>query len=259
MEKPKLGEVVEKAWASYLNSANEVVDCLDRHFAHAKEEKQIPPFRIKKRSGAEVNISRLAEQIIAVDYKLRYVIKSLDYLMKEYKKREEKLNQNHFADAGPISEEVLFQIDVFFWFLSSALDFLGWILHLTYGTELKETDVDFVNVIRYLSRTENRGEPLFKKLKEEIDAGWLKKFFGYRHYVTHWSFIVPRYGWKWTAEAKTIEVTIFMLPDDPRASPVTYEKRVELTAYCEEVLTNTLNTIPRVLGQVLNQIPVDKT
>jgi len=255
MEKPNLGRVVEEAWASYLNSANQIADCLDKHFAHTKEGEQLPPIRLKERNGVEFDIRRLVMQLSAVDYKLAYAASSLDYLTKEYKKREQKINQDHFADGGPVSEEVLFHIDVFFCFLSSALDFAAWILDLVFEIELKDTHVDFVNVIRHLSHRENCDELLFKRLNEEIETGWLKEFFGYRHYVTHWSFIVPHHQWKWTAKDKTIEVTVFMLPDDPRASPVAYEKGVELTRYCEEVLTNTLNTISEVFGQVLSQIP----
>jgi len=97
-------------------------------------------------------------------------------------------------------------------------------------------------------------DPLFQRLKAEIESGWLYHFSKYRHYANHWSFIVPQWGWKWTAKNETIETTIFMLPDDPMEFPARYERRLELVPYCEEVLVSTLETISKIFDIVSDRL-----
>jgi hypothetical protein len=201
--------------------------------------------------------------MMALDYKVRYAESSLQYLSKEYRRREMKAGPDGLMVPEPVPEEVIFHIDVFFSFMASALDFSGWILHLVFSTKLAETEIGLVNLVRHLTDSESGSvHPLLKELRTDVDTGWLKEFLAYRHFVNHWCFIVPHYGWKWTAHDKTVETTIFMLPDDPRVVPIrnaTHRKRRELVSYCEEVLVNSLETINDIFGLVLERVCAGKS
>jgi hypothetical protein len=83
----------------------------------------------------------------ALDYKVRYAESSLQYLSKEYRRREMKAGPDGLMVPEPVPEEVVFHIDVFFSFMASALDFSGWILHLVFSTKLAETEIGLVNLV----------------------------------------------------------------------------------------------------------------
>jgi len=251
MKRIELNEKVKNAWDSLVQRNNKIIDLLNKVY-----EKKGPLASIGTKNGFSVDVHRLADEMQAILYKLRYASVSMEFLSKEYKKREEKIRVDQFINTDmKITEDLVFHIDVFFSFVQSALDFSGWVLHLVLGTKLPDASISFRNMVEYLAGKKRvTTDPLFQRLKAEIESGWLYHFSKYRHYANHWSFIVPQWGWKWTAKNETIETTIFMLPDDPREFPARYERRLELVPYCEEVLVSTLETISKIFDIVSDRL-----
>ena len=239
----ELGPEIEKSFDNMILEYNNIVTFLNE----IPEEKRIFK-RIQTKAGTSFDFWAFAHRINAILYKLIYAGRSLEYLQKAYNDRLNSFDNAHpfkiLTDERPISEDLVFHTDVLFSFTSSALDISSWILHMTLGTNLPENRVKFDKVIEFLASSKRGSvDPLFTKLKSEIDKGWLSEFDSYRDYVTHYSYILPKRGFRWTAESRMIEVTFFMLPDNPKIFPQKYDKRKELVPYCNDVYIKSINVI----------------
>lgn len=200
----------------------------------------------KTRYGIVVDLRDFVSRMESVIYKLRWATSGLEYLLEVSGKYTGSYDASMRGFTDAIPEEFIFQEDVFFSFAYSALDIVGGIIDKLVETGISKRKVSFTTVLDFLASS--RSSELIDELKKDSDTGWIHEFRQYRIFVTHHSAIRPHNRFTHTMSSKTTEINLFMLPDDPRKTPFSYdEKKRELAPYCQEVLAKELDVMKALL------------
>jgi hypothetical protein len=236
-------DIIHSKWDEMLTPYHNIFGKLNERLSKPFEQSY------KTRYGNVVNIRDFASRIDSVRYKLTYAVKSLEYLLGVYGKYSVSFEASERAMTDSISEDFIFQEDVFFYFAYSALDIVGGIIDTLVETGLDKHEVSFTKVFDFLASTTKSPfvGSLIDELKKDSDKGWICELRQYRNFVTHHSAIHPKLRFSASNRNKTIEINLFMLPDDPNETSFAYEKKRELVPYCQEVLTRELDVMKVLL------------
>mgnify|MGYP001101790420 CR=1 FL=1 len=239
-DKLKVPEIVHSKWDEMVARYNSVVAKVNQiSFNHYQLTAGF-----KTRSGIVVNLNDFDIKMRSVLYKLRWATKSLEYLIDFYERRTKSFDDTWRSIAEPIPDTFVFNADVFFSFAYSALDIAAGIIGMLVETGIKKGNVYFTNIMHLLADAKSQyAGPLLNELKTESDSGWIHEFRQYRIFFTHYAAIQPIGQLKYTANNKTTGINLYMLPDDPRSKPFTYERKREFAPYCQEVLVKELNVM----------------
>lgn len=229
-----LPEIVHSEWDEMLASYNSIIAKLNQY-------PQTPSFSTRR--GIVVDMNDFASRMRAVLFKLLWAAKSLEYMTEFYGKYTGSLEGGMRGMSASIPDTFIFNADVFFCFAYSALDIVGGIIDLLVETGIEKRNVYFTTVLKYLAGRSPFAGPVFTELKTESDTGWISEFRQYRVFVTHHAITHPRSHFRYTASDRKTEINLFVLPDDPRKIPPTYEKKRELVPYCQEVLVKELDVM----------------
>jgi hypothetical protein len=153
----------------------------------------------------------------------------------------------------PIPDTFIFNADAFFCFAYSALDIVGGIIDILVKTGIEKRRVYFTNVLNYLAEQTPFAGTVFGQLKAESDKGWISEFRQYRVFATHHAITRTQSHFRYTASDQETEINPFVLPDDPREIPPTYEKKRELVPYCQDVLVKELGVM-KVLFEFIDTL-----
>jgi len=238
-------EVIHSKWDAMLAPYKRVVAKADeKSYDHYK-----PTASFKTRDEIVVNLNDFASRMVSVLYKLEWAAKSLECLTEFYREYTGSLDNSMRGMTKPLPSNFIFNTDVFFCFAYGALDIIGGILNTLTGSKIKKHDEYFARVLDFLvSSKSSFQDTLFTNLKRENDAGWICELRQYRNFVTHHAAIQPHSQFKYTAKDRTTEINLFMLPDDPKRLPSTYEKKREIPPYCQEVLEKELDAMKGLFG-----------
>lgn len=198
-----------------------------------------------RRSGRTVDLNELASRMGSIPYKLYWACKSLEYLTEFYAEHTKSFEEAEHSLTEEASDLFIFKADVFFSFAYSALDIVAEVMYMLVETDLNRKQVSFVNVLNSLTNSKNveQVDDMFTALRKESDTGWIYEFRLYRVFVTHHGTIQLRGQFTYTAGDHTVEISLHMLPDNPRKRPLTFEKKRELAPYCLEVIVKELSVM----------------
>jgi hypothetical protein len=227
-------EIVHSKWDGMLAPYNSIIAKLNSYPQTAS---------FGTRRGIVVDMNDFASRMQAVLFKLSWAAKSLEYMTEFYGKYTGSLEDSMRGMAASISDTFIFNADEFFCFAYSALDIVAGIVDLLVETGIEKRNVYFTTVVKYLAGRSPFTGPVFSELKTKSDSGWINEFRQYRVFVTHHAITQPRSHFRYTATDRKTEINLFVLPDDPRKIPPTYEKKRELVPYCQEVLVKELDVM----------------
>jgi hypothetical protein len=232
-----------KLWTSYNEKIGKPLQSMTKP----------PRFIVTTSKGRTFDLSRLEDRTKAIYYKIKYAARSLEELTKMYEAQLEALKQKNDLLGGSVklTEDLSFHTDVFFSFLHSAMDYSSWMLYYTYDVKLIPQHVTLKKVVENLSSKKRKDVPAtLRTLKKEFQVpGWIFEFEGYRDYVTHFARLETTRQIRFSAETG-LEVSIFLLPDDPTVVPVTYAKKRELVPYCNNTILSVIGTVSIVFDAV---------
>jgi hypothetical protein len=243
-------DIVNSKWDEMVSKYNNIVARVNQK---SSDQHQLMG-SFKTRYGTVVNLNDFASRMESILYKLRWAANSLAYLIDFHERYAKSLDDSMRGMVELIPDTFIFNADVFFSFSYSALDIVGGIIDTVVETGIEKRWVYFTTVLEFLSSPKSPfAGSLLSDLKNESDAGWIHEFRLYRIFVTHHAAIKSKSHFKYTASDQTIEINLFMLPDDPLKTPPTHEKRRELALYCQETFVKELEVM-KVLFEFLENL-----
>jgi hypothetical protein len=231
-----LGPEVKAAYEPFVDAHGIIIRKLEGHIGTGSNA-------ITSSTGGSFDAFDMQERMIGVDYKLRYAAVSLNKLETVYDQQIAAVKEtgDYLGDKTPLTEDVVFNADVFFTFISSSMDLASWVVHLAHGTTLTSNYVYLKKVAENLASRSGGTYNLFRTLGTEIESGWISKFEDYRNYVTHHGRLHT--GRSMSFRQGEVRVGVILLPDDPRARPTTFRQEVELVPYAKDSMVKALGVI----------------
>jgi len=212
-------------------------------------DRLMPGFATKKsKTGSSFDYFIIGNRLRGVDFKIRYAAMCINELQKVHDQLKRDFEKESdfsevFRRQPPLSEDVLFNADVTFSFLSSALDIASWPIQMIHGTKLKDREVHLRSVCGILSGNPAPEYEIFRKLSREYDEGWLAKFEAYRNYVTHYGLLRIGTSTTWEEKSPRIQAKVIVLPDDPNAPMARFDEGRELVPYAKDSMQHVLSAI----------------
>lgn len=247
-ERLRLPEVVHLKWDELLEIYNQIVGRLNRIAPQY-------PVTFPSTSGKNVEGVELASRMESITYKLYWACKSLEYLMEYHESHTKSLDDSMHSMTEKVPDAFFFNVDVFFSSCYGALDITAGIISMLVETGIDEDHVYFTNVLEYLIKSGVDSGSVLTDLKRESDSGWLYEFRQHRIFVTHHGLVRPRSQFSYTSSGHTAEVNLYMLPDNPKKRPLTYNRKRELAPYCLEIVVKEFETITTLLRLIEKMIP----
>jgi len=243
----ELPETFHNTWNQMIDSYNKIIDRVNENsFDHYK-----PTAAFETLDGTLVNLTEFSDKIKSILYKLRYASASLAQLREVYQQKAGKLEDAMKAMTESISEEFVFRMDVFFSFAYSAFDIVAGILHMVTRTGLQDNEVYFATVIpKLVSSTSFSANQLFIDLRKESESGWIYDLRQYRVFGAHYALVPLVKEFRYLAKDQSTEINLFMLPDNPKKRPFTYNKKRELVPYCEGTLIKEFDVMTQLFDYV---------
>lgn len=250
-DRVKLPEIVHSKWDEMLDAYNPIVSKTNQIARGGSAT-------FETRSGRTVDLKEFSSRMDSAIYKLYWACKSLEWIMEFHEKRTKSIDDAERSMTEPIPEAFIFNADVFFSFAYGALDITAEVIHMVTQTGIEEDRVYFARVLEFLTSLEgDHADDTLNQLRIESDSGWIQELRQYRIFVTHHGTIRTRSQFKYTAKDHTVEINLYMLPDDPKKRPLTYKKKRELAPYCLEVMVKELDAM-RVLFEVIGKLISDR-
>lgn len=250
-DRVELPEIVHSKWDEMLGAYNPIVTKINqiRHGGSAT---------FKTSSERTVDLNEFTSKMDSAIYKLYWACKSLEWIMEFYEKHTKSIDDAERCMAEPVPIVFVFNADLFFSLAYSALDIAAEVIHMMTQTGIEQDRVYFASVLKFLTSSESdHADDTLNDLGIESNSGWIHEFRQHRILVTHHGTIRTRSQFKYTAKDHTVEINLYMLPDDPRKRPLTYEKKRELAPYCLEVIVKELDVM-RVLFELIGKLISDK-
>jgi len=246
----KLPEIVHSKWDEMLGAYNPIITRINQIAGTGS-------VAFETSSNRTVDVNEFASRMDSAIYKLYWACKSLEYIMEFHEKHTGSIDSAQRGITEPVPDGFIFNADVFFCFAYSALDIAAEVIHMMIRTGIEEDNVYFTSVLNSLtsSKSDYAGDTL-NELRRESESGWIREFRQYRIFVTHHGTTRPRSQFRYTAKDHTIEISLYMLPDDPNKRPLTYKKKRELAPYCLEVVVKELGVM-RVLFELIGHMIPD--
>ncbi len=246
----RIPEIVHTKWDEMLDAYNPIIVKLNQITRQSSS--------FKSTSGKIVGCAELASRMESVSYKLYWACKSLEYLVEYYENRTKSLDESIRSMTEELPAALFFNLDVFFCFGYSALDFVAEIIHMLVSDGLKESNVYLTTVLNSLTSLMSTYEDRkLNEVREASDTGWIHEFRQYRNFVTHHGLIQPTPSqYRYTASEHTFEVNFCILPDNPKEKKPTYQKKREFEPYCLEVIVKELEAIATLFGFIGKIIPM---
>jgi hypothetical protein len=233
----KVEPEVLNAFDGYLSGHNAIIESLN-----ARVPGTNGVFTSTK--GLQYSVFDIEAKLQAVYYKLRYAMVSLEKLTEIHKGRLAAITeQNDFmGEKVPLTEELIFNADILFTFISSAWDLASWPIFLVHPTTIPPNQVYMRKVCENLASTLGAQYDVLRTLQAACNNGWISKFESYRNYVTHHGILPTRTSMTWSTTGG-ISLGVILLPDDPKAKPVTFDSGRELIYYGNEAMIMALGFI----------------
>lgn len=231
-----------KNWNDFVNLHNDI----QKKIIDVTGSKDFPRGSIlKAKNNVVIDLGLFSARLNSVLFKLNYANLALQKFSPESELMK-KASQTFL-----ISNELLFNIDVFFSFSYSALDVVAWIPHLVYGLNFDDKHVDFHTIVDYLA-SPKRGKiaPFVQLTKSKKDTGWIGQFNNYRNYVTHYGVLSNDEN-KFSFNEGITKFQIF-LPDNPKVERYpTFRKEREVYPYCDYIHAKTLETVTQIYKNII--------
>lgn len=238
---------VRSKWDEMISAYNAIV---------AKINQISGSMTFRATSGKNVDGAELASRLESVLYKLYWACKSLEYIVEYHEKHAKSIDDSLRSMTEELPNTFPFNADVFFSFGYAALDLAAEVIHMMVETGIDEDHVYLTNVLDFLTKAESiYRDSLLCNLNTESKAGWLHQFRQYRVFVTHHGIVQPSSHFEYTASDHTVEINLYMLPDNPKKRPPTYEKKRELAPYCTETMVKELEAMAVLFGFIGKMIP----
>ncbi len=230
-----LGPEVRTAYDDFVGVNNLIIRKMEARMAGSTSI-------VTRASGGTFDLFDLRDRMVAVDYKTRYAAVSLKNLENIYERQLGAAREGDLlGQRVPLTEDVAFNADVAFSFMSSSMDLASWVVHLAHGSTLTSKYVTLPKVCENLGALSGSQYDLFRSIRTEIESGWLAKFEGYRNYLTHHGRLQSGRGFRF-AEGQ-VTVGVILLPDNPLARPPTYREDIELVPYGKDSMVKVLGMI----------------
>jgi len=169
-----------------------------------------------------------------------------------YKIKAARYFMNKMRELLPVREAISlddinvfsFQVDAFLLTLSSTLDSLGAEINLVYNLEYNKNEIYFDGLVKD-RRLISLESDLQGYLEEEIYQSWYSYFRTLRNQTAHRLFpfyaILPEGPVQlWHRPITTKDV---YFPDDIRAQPPHFDKRIRVISFCERMLENVMQLL----------------
>jgi hypothetical protein len=243
-------EIVHSKWDEMLGAYNPIIAKINQI------TRSSPTF--KTSSERIVDANEFASRMGSAIYRLYWACKSLEWIMDFYGKHTKSIDDAQRGMTEALPDIFNFNADVFFSFAYSALDIIAEVIHMMIQTGIQEDRVYFTSVLNFLTSSRSAYvDDTLKDLRRESDTGWIHEFRQHRKFVTHHGTLRTRSQFKYIAKDHTIEINLYMLPDDPKKRPPTYMKKRELAPYCLGVIVKELDVV-RVLFEFVGKLISDK-
>jgi hypothetical protein len=243
-------EIVHSKWDKMLGAYNPII-------AKINQITQSSP-TFKTSSGRIVDANEFASRMGSAIYRLYWACKSLEWIMDFYEKHIKSIDDAQRAMTEALPDIFNFNADVFFSFAYSALDIIAEVIDMMIQTGIQKDRVYFTSVLNFLTSSRSAYvDDTLNDLRRESDTGWIHEFRQHRKFVTHHGTVRTRSQFKYIAKDHTIEINLYMLPDDPKKRPPTYMKKRELAPYCLEVIVKELDVV-RALFEFVGKLISDK-
>ena len=226
--KVKVPDNVHKKWDAMMDEYNPIMARIDGM-------RQTGSTSFKSRSGKVVDLNELISTLSSVLYKLGWAGRSLEYLLEFQEKHGGSLEDAEQSLTEAIPDVLFFKADVFFSFAYSALDIAAEAINMLIETDLDDAQVYFRRVIDILTKSTYAND-MFRMLQKESNEGWIHELRQYRIVVTHRQGISTQSSFSYTTRDHSVEINLYMIPDDPLKRPLAYEDKRELAPYCLDVI-----------------------
>lgn len=244
-------EIVHSKWDEMLGAYNPIIAKINQITRRGSAT-------FKTSSERIVDVSEFVSRMGSTIYRLYWACKSLEWIMEFYGKHTKSIDDAQRGMTEPLPDTFNFNADVFFSFAYSALDIIAEVIHMMIQTGIEEDSVYFTSVLNFLTSSRSAYvDDTLNDLRRESDTGWIHEFRQHRIFVTHHGTVRTRSQFNYTAKDHTIEINLYMLPDDPKKRPPTYMKKRELAPYCLEVIVKELD-VARVLFEFVGKLISDK-
>lgn len=198
-------------------------------------------------SGKTVDLIDFISTISSVIYKLYWACSCLVNLLEFYERQTGSKEQAISTSMELVPNDFNFNADVFFSFAYSALDITAEAIGILIETGIEERSVSLNSVLEYLAGSSYRDQ-MVDDMTNENAHGWIFEFRQYRTFVTHHGSVRYRSEVTFTTRDQTVDISLYMAPDDPRKRPLTYTKKRVLAPYCLEILERELPAITRLFA-----------